>query len=270
VEETESKKEDVSESEVLAGLEVFNFEMELEPLKEAFNLIKTHVDEAMVWISEEQWYFKFVDPAHVLMGEVRISNDIFSKYNWKDNLKIGVDTGEIYEFLKICSDFKKEWIKGRILTTTNKYRHSMELTVDGHIFRTFDGANIENMTEPKIPNLKLPLIIPINSNDLRFGLKQCEQLTDWTEIVAEDKSLKLRAKGEMDVFRMLLKNYVDSEDLPIKSMFSLDYMWDIAKNISSDEVIIKLGSDYPIEMKYMIAEEKVSVILLFAPRIDTE
>lgn len=273
MENAEPKKEEISEPEIKTGIIVHEFKIELEPLRVVFELISNHVDEAHLHLTKDFWELTFVDPSHVMLGKIKIPKTIFETFSgyMKPSFKNGLDVSKLADFFRICSDFKKKYVSGRFLTTINPTRYSLELVIDGNLIRSFNCITTDGLSEAKMPEIDFPVITTINTKNLKFAMKQIDEISDYYTFLVTDNCLKLRGMNvSTDEFvRFLLKNYIEADDLCFKTLFSANYIEMATKYITSEEIKISLKEAYPIVLEFMILNE-ISVYLINAPRIEEE
>ncbi len=83
----------------------------------------------------------------------------------------------------------------------------------------------------------------------------------------------MEAEGEMDKLRLGLgkEQLIDLTPETVSSLYSLEYISSMSKGIShAENITLNLGKNYPLQMDFALAEGKVKVSYLLAPRIESE
>jgi proliferating cell nuclear antigen len=132
-------------------------------------------------------------------------------------------------------------------------------------------------SEPEIPDLDLPATIVLEGRNINRGVKAADMVSDHIrlrvgETDAGDDAFVIEAEGDTDDVTVALDRD-DLIDLTVgdaSSLFSLDYLKDMNKAISSgDEVTIELGEEFPVKLFYDIAEGQGSCQFMLSPRIQS-
>jgi proliferating cell nuclear antigen len=83
----------------------------------------------------------------------------------------------------------------------------------------------------------------------------------------------MEAEGDTDnvQLEMTKDQLVDLKAGDAKSLFSLDYLTDISKIAGkTGEVSIDIGKDYPLKVRFKIAQGHGDVSYMLAPRVESE
>ncbi|MCK5605872.1 hypothetical protein KAR91_28505 [Candidatus Pacearchaeota archaeon] len=244
------------------------FKIGTEKLSRIVRIVNALVDEVRVKIDKKGWKITCVDPAHVAMLDMDVDKKVFDKYDFKDKLEIGVDVDKLKDILTLCEKHGIETFEGEIMEGKVTGTHDILVTV-GNLKRLLVGVNVEGMSNPKIPNYPndgQPVEREVKVEDLVFGMKNAELISDHIAFIADDFGLKLRADGDMDHVDMLLNDNGHKESQ--RSQFSLDYLGTIIEVAPVDKINLRLGTDYPVDIVYDF--EGVKVRYLLAPRVEAE
>jgi len=226
------------------------------------------VDEAKFKLTSDGIYGRTVDPAHVGMIDFKLKKEAFDEYNCQEETEIGVDLDKLKSTLKIAAgedmvgmEYNKE--EGRLIVTM------------GNIKRKLALLDTAEMADTKIPSLDLPAEIVVPAVELWQAIRAAEAISDHITLIADKDGFKMVAEGDTDVVELTLKKeqlYSLKCEERVKSMYPLDYLSDMVKVArgKSDEVVINLGTNYPIRLAFEMAGGYIKIIYLLAPRIESE
>ena len=226
------------------------------------------VDEAKFKLTSDGIYGRTVDPAHVGMIDFKLKKEAFDEYNCQEETEIGVDLDKLKSTLKIAAgedmvgmEYNKE--EGRLIVTM------------GNIKRKLALLDTAEMADTKIPSLDLPAEIVVPAVELWQAIRAAEAISDHITLIADKDGFKMVAEGDTDVVELTLKKeqlYSLKCEERVKSMYPLDYLSDMVKVArgKSDEVVINLGTNYPIRLAFEMAGGYIKIVYLLAPRIESE
>lgn len=241
------------ESEIEAGI-----------LRSSVDAVNVLVDECRAKIEEEGINIKAVDPANVGMVELNIPKDSFDKYN-QDGELVGLNLDKLEEVVKMAN--KGDFINLDLEEETGK----LNISMDGlkYSLSLIDPNSIE---EPDVPDLELGSEVVVAGQQVKRGIKAAGMVSDHMSFRVSE-SFYMSAEGETDEVNLELgdKEVISIEsDEEVESMFSLDYLQDMAKAIPGDsEVRLEIGDDHPIKMNFSLGGGKAKVTYLLAPRIES-
>jgi proliferating cell nuclear antigen len=99
-------------------------------------------------------------------------------------------------------------------------------------------------------------------------------VSDHIALKASNDGFEIVSEGDTDtVSHMVPKDMLEELQAKdaVRSLFPLDYFSNMVKAISSaSNVVLYLGTDYPVKMEFKIAGGKGDVKYLLAPRIESE
>lgn len=245
---------------------MFQAKIRSDALKGIVNIISTLVDEAKLNISPEGISLKAVDPAHVAMVELDIKKAAFESFV-ADDTQIGVDLDKIKEVLRLASssdiiEMEQDEERGRLIFRV------------GNITRRMNMVDTSSMSDPKVPQLSLPVSVDVHISEIQKGIRAAESVSDHIALTADAESFELSCEGDTDSVNLRL----DKAKLvgltvteKARSLFPLDYFANLVKAIPSDTVVkINLGNDYPVKILFDLAGGNSSVGYLLAPRIESD
>jgi len=245
---------------------MFKAEVKSEILKEVISVVSTLVDEAKFNITKEGIGLKAVDPAHVAMVDLTLRSSAFESYE-AEEVEIGVDIEKLTDVLKLAK-------AGEIVKLVLDDDKNKLLIHVGNITRRMSLVDTSGMSDPKVPNLSLPVRVVVKTAELSQGIKASESVSDHITLIANNDGFELNSEGDTDSVNLKLpKDLLEELEAPeaTKSLFSLDYFSNMIKSISSSEFVkMSLGSDYPVKLEFDIASGNGEVRYLLAPRIESD
>ncbi|MEM2899641.1 MAG: proliferating cell nuclear antigen (pcna), partial [Thermoplasmata archaeon] len=224
------------------------------------------VDEVKLKITKDKVTLKAVDPAHVAMVDLELKSSAFDEYSATD-CELGIDIDKLKDVLKVSKP-------GDVVTLKHDDGKNMLIVQLQNITRKMSLVDTAGMTDPKVPNLNLPVKVVIKTSELLQGIKAAESISDHIALVASPTEFEMKCEGDTDSMSLRLpKEMLESLEAgsTVRSLFSLEYFGNMVKSIgSAEKVLLKLASDYPIMMEYDIANNEGHVKYLLAPRIENE
>lgn len=245
---------------------MFKAKVKAEVIKEVINVVSTLVDEVKLKITKDKVTLKAVDPAHVAMVDLELKSSAFDEYSATD-CELGLDIDKLKDVLKVSKP-------GDVVSLTHDDGKNMLIVQLQNITRKMSLVDTAGMTDPKVPNLNLPVKVVIKTSELLQGIKSAESISDHVALVASPTEFEMICEGDTDSMSLRLpKDMLESLEAgsTVRSLFSLEYFGNMIKSIGSTEkVLLKLASDYPVMMEYNIANNEGHVKYLLAPRIENE
>jgi proliferating cell nuclear antigen len=245
---------------------MFKAKVKPEVLKELVEVVSILVDEAKFTVKKGELQIKAVDPAHVAMVELRVDKKAFEEYK-ADESELGVNLLKFRDVLKLTNP-------GDVIAMEhNEEKNQLVLKV-GNITRKMALVDTTGLSDPKVPNLNLPVKVTVKIEELRQGIRASESVSDHITLKANPDGFEIISEGETDSVNLKLsKDLLERIECkePVKSMFPLDYFSNMIKSISTAQsVTLYLGNDYPVKMEFEIASGKGKGVYLLAPRVETE
>jgi len=131
--------------------------------------------------------------------------------------------------------------------------------------------------EPDIPDLDLDGTYVATAAELGRAVTAADLCSDHIEVVGVDADeLQFAAAGDTDDVEITvdgdrLISGQHSGDGAVASLFSLDYLDDMTTPMPSDaEVSLRVGQEFPVKLRYSLADGSVSVVNMLAPRVQSE
>ncbi len=238
--------------------------MDIKDLKEITNLLLTLVSEAKFEVGSDGIKVKAVDPAHVAMIVLDIPKDVFHEFDAEED-ELGVDLDKVRDILKLSSS-------GDVVEIS---KDGGKLTfMLGNLTRSMPLIDTSALNVPKVPNLVLPAKVVVPVKEFEHGIKAAESISDNITLRITPTEFEMYTQGDEDVVRLNIPKDMLKElscDEPVKSMYPVDYLVKLVKAIDSAEnLVIYIGTDYPIKIEFDIAQGKGKATYLLAPRIEGE
>lgn len=236
-----------------------------EALRDALEAVAPLSDEVKFTISPDGIKLKAVDPANIAMVFLDLPAAAFEYYQ-ADACELGIDLVRLGDVLSMAD--KGENVTIELDAETHKLKvgvGSLSYTVG-----LIDPSAIRK--EPRIPEIDLPTSVTISGSVLRKAIKAAEKVSDHVILGVDDTTFFMEAKGDIDSLKLQIpaNELLTLRSGESRSLFSLDYLIDMIKAAGkADEVVLELGLDYPIKMRFQI-NKNVSIIYLMAPRIEQE
>jgi len=129
-------------------------------------------------------------------------------------------------------------------------------------------------SDPKVPNLQLPVGLKLNSGELQKGLKVSASISDYITFDCTEGKLVMTSSEDLSSMTLDLMKGEEYEELnfekPAKSSFSLDYFSQLMKGVGPNrDIEFSLGNSYPLKIEFEFAEGKGHARYLLAPRIES-
>ena len=245
---------------------MFKAKVRPEVLKEVVDVVSTLVEEAKLTASKKGISIKVVDPAHVAMIDLSLSKGGFEEFK-ADDVELGVDIDKVKEVLRLAKP-------GDMISIEHDEDRSRLVFKVGNITRRMSLVDTAGMSDPKVPNLNLPVKVTVKTDEIKQGIRASESVSDHIALVASPDGFEMISEGDTDSVNLKLgKELLEELDCKeeIRSLFPLDYFSNIIKTIGTAGVVtMHMGSDYPVKLEFSIATEKGEVTYLLAPRIESE
>jgi len=237
-------------------------------LKKFLNRISTLIDETKFTFTKEGICLKFVDPAHVSMGECKIFGEMelygYPKTKEKkleivvpvDKLRskiVGIPENDNVQVIFLFGDSPK-----KIIT---KY---------GPIENVIEGKDGYDLADPRIPTLQLNTHFEMALDQTFFtGLGQLKEVSDHVELEATNGKIRLYSESDRSTSKYTIETPVIFKPMRVKadtkewhdatdpyrrktkgertvSLYSLDYLTTILESLKGETAQFSYSTDYPI------------------------
>ncbi|PSP49014.1 DNA polymerase sliding clamp [Halobacteriales archaeon QH_7_69_31] len=247
---------------------MFNAIVSADTLGAALDSVSVLVDECKVRLEADGLTIRAVDPANVGMVDLELSAAAFESYE-TDGGVIGVNLDRLADIVGMGD--ADQLVHLELDEETRK----LHISLDGleYTLALIDPDSIRQ--EPDLPELDLSAEVVIEGRDIDRAVTAADMVSDHIAlgVDADAEEFYVDAEGDTDDVHLELGR----EDLialtpgEARSLFSLDYLDDMNKAISSDaEVTMELGEEFPVKMHFGYAEGDGHVTFMLAPRIQSE
>jgi proliferating cell nuclear antigen len=237
-----------------------------EKLKDSIESISTLVDEAKFRLNPDGISVRAVDPANVAMVSLDIAKDAFGSFEATEG-ELGIDLTKLNGIMEMADK------DDNIELELDEAAHKLIVRMRGlsYTMSLLDPSSIRK--EPKVPSLDLPGRIVIRGEDLKRAVKAAEKVSDYMSMGITGDTFFMEADGDTDNVRleMTKDQLIEIKPGDAKSLFSLDYLSDMSKILGkASEITIDIGKDYPLKIRFKIAEGHGEVSYMLAPRVESE
>jgi proliferating cell nuclear antigen len=234
-------------------------------LKEVVDALSIFLDSVRIHITNSGLSVKAVDQANVAMVALSLSEKAFEHFN-ASNGEIAVD---LVKFASILELMDKE---GTAEIVIDEKEHKLRVEFNGlaYTLSLLDPTSMKQ--EPKIPKIDLPVEFTVPGTELKYGMKAAEKIATYVFLSMKNTVFSITASGDTDdmVYPIAADKITIKKSADVSSMFAIDYLNQIVKVAEkSDEVTVLLGKDYPLRLKFSIAEKNGNLEYMIAPRVES-
>ena len=247
---------------------MFNAIVSADTLGAALDSVSVLVDECKVRLEADGLTIRAVDPANVGMVDLELSAAAFESYE-TDGGVIGVNLDRLADIVGMGD--ADQLVHLELDEETRK----LHISLDGleYTLALIDPDSIRQ--EPDLPELDLSAEVVIEGRDIDRAVTAADMVSDHIALGVDSDAEEFYVEAEGDTDDVHLE--LGREDLialtpgEARSLFSLDYLDDMNKAISSDaEVTMELGEEFPVKMHFGYAEGDGHVTFMLAPRIQSD
>ena len=261
------------------------------------------VDEFRMTISKDRWIMRAVDPANVAIVVIDLPKDNFESWEWnpsdnwtssidghptgvfQEQIAVGIEVDKIKEFLgelnlhdNLLDEEMYDPVEFTFSLTEKGYQLELKQGMFSRTILLIPESDIRRA--PKVPALSgLDYRLRLNTLEFQRIVKKAAKVNDYIRLGFR------REEGSVT----FIASTADSDDQPWEatkhthnwqalkdgardsssSLFSLDYLCDIAEKIPSDMVWLYLGEDWPCILSFVLGQNG-TVEYKIAPRIEDE
>ena len=251
---------------------MFEAKIDASTLRACVETITAIVDEGKLRITAEGLKLRAVDPANVAMISFVLQRDAFDDFQFSvesegdTEIEIGMDFMKLIGILGIGGredvELKLDENAQKLYTRMGSLDYTLSL---------LDPSSLRK--EPKVPELEFPAKVIIETEEFRRTIRAAEKIGENIVLGVDGEEFYMEAEGEMDKLRLGLskEQLIDLTPETVSSLYSLEYISSMSKGIShAENITLNLGKNYPLQMDFALAEGKVKVSYLLAPRIESE
>ncbi|MBI5061573.1 MAG: proliferating cell nuclear antigen (pcna) [Candidatus Aenigmarchaeota archaeon] len=235
-------------------------------LKDSMSAISELIDETDLIIRKDGIKMVASDRAVIAVVDFFLSRNAFSKYEYNNDLRIGINLANFLRILKraMPNDIMKIRIKD------NKF----EIKLSGDSQRSFMLPIIDVSKEdiPPIDKLDFHSSFEINNEILSNGIEDADLITDSLVFNVNQEGISLKAESDSSSAELELVPGNSLKSLTIKqptrARYSLDYLKKIIKaKRLSESAVIHMSTDYPLKIMFSVPE-KIQLNFILAPRVE--
>jgi len=217
--------------------------------------------EIRMSLSPDGLRIETVDPANVAMVSLVAGKDAF-EYFEATTCDIAVD------IVKLGSMIGKGDVIGMELDAA-KHNLRIKQGRSSYVMSLIDPSSLK--AAPRIPSIELPCAVTMAGSDLHAAVKNAVKVGEAATVEQTEDTFSIVSGDGIDSFRadFLLSELSGIRQGISRSLFSLDYLEDIAKVASGNDTTIETGVDYPARIVFSLGKD-IAVSYLLAPRIEQE
>jgi proliferating cell nuclear antigen len=237
-------------------------------LKSAVDAIVCLVEEGQFEVKSDGLHLKAMDPSQISMVSFSMPKEAFVEYNLPEEMKIGVDIGQLSNVLSRGKKGEKAELsveEGRLVIKFSGEKHKRTFKVP--LIETGDRVQRE-------PKIEFKNVARVKADTLKEIFKDAKLVSSHVRLQLTPEQFIVDVRGESgDVKAEFDKGSPELPELTTsgtaKATFPLQYLEDMVKATSSNApVTINLETDRPLKLEYEI--EGAKVVYYLAPRIETD
>jgi len=239
--------------------------MKIEATKlEAFcNILGALVRESRLHVTADGITTGAVDPANVAMVRATIPATAFREFG-AGKCDIGMDVAKWKGAVNVMK-------KPDALITVDLPPNGKIGLADGSYSYKIVPLDLTTIRkDPTVPSFQLPNSLEVDAAEFAKAMKALAVVGDKVAFTIKDDMLELATEGDSDHLRKEIpgtKAGGKKNETAARSLFSLDYMIEIAKPVSgAGKVTVSLGIDHPVRLDFTVDEIEASYAI--APRIE--
>ncbi len=221
------------------------------------------VHDALFSVKQEVVDVRMVDPANVCLIMATIPKEAFETFDYDKDEVFGLDIERVHEILKLAK--KKDLVSIKTEDSLIKFKLSnLEYSLT-----KIDPSAVRKI--PKVPELKLNAKVVLNAMLLKTALKSAGKIAESVEFLTDESGFYVRAEGETDSITMHLGELdpIDFNREAATSRYSLEYLTSALKCVSPGDIAtVRFGTNMPVDLTLDVAEGKLRVKYIIAPRIE--
>ena len=234
-----------------------------ETFKQIFGTIGQLVEDATFEITNEGLTFRGMDPSHVALIDLVMSNASFEKWLVNQEGSFAVRVNELNKLLK---NFNK---KDSVRLYTKEHMLAIETKTSKTNLRLIEASKVNC----PLPKILYNSRIQITLDALKRSLKQIETVSDYVTLETTlNRDFILSGKGDSGESTINFERGMEeipeiSNKEPSKATYSLEYLLPFLKQLKCGSVIIEYSSVKPLRIEAPI--DNISKIFFYlAPRVE--
>jgi len=233
-------------------------------------------EQLKLYCDKKGLHHRSVDPAHVCMVKTDISKNIFTRYDLKKPIELGLDPESFIDRLKKVKIHEHVILR---YYDDNMLQIKIEKPY-GPLYKKLFTIDTAAISEPKMPALNLNFI-EVNREYFIDAFLNISDISDHIKMTFKIKEEKLRIEAYTDELENRTELPIKKIDVKKKtnqvSLFSVDYMeMHLIRMLkkSNSDLIIGIGHDNPLSVEFGQIDNKkrklFNTVFLLAPRIESE
>lgn len=251
-------------------------------LRDMIKPVGVIADECRLNISPEGLSVKVVDPANVAMIDLNLPKEVFheGEYMVDETLQVGLDVLNYLSLFEGADDNETAELSIELYEEKGEQKHRLILKIADIFEQTLNLMKPDEVRKnPIIPTLNLRAEIKVSKEFLKRCFDAAAKAGDYIRIQAHDLPntrpwFIMETDGDTRKFKVDMKSGVEinsqSPEVMLKSLFSLDYLYNMVKGIGDGEIIkMHLDDDYPLILDFKVLDHGQASFLV-APRVESE
>ncbi len=234
-------------------------------IKQIFDELSTIVEESTFNIDLEGLTFRGMDPSHVALLDISLSNMSFEKYSINEPGKFAVRVNEI---VNCINSFDKK------TSITLEYNEYFILSIFDKSLK-YELKTIEaSSTDCPLPKISYDVKINLDESYLKNVIRHALKFGDYITIEANNTGVLLTQKNDNGSSRNFIEN--GREELrtleikePSEATYSMEYLAPFFQKLNKDNyTVLEYSSKKPIRITSKINNSGIMAFYL-APRIES-
>jgi proliferating cell nuclear antigen len=256
-----------AEAEAGATTDAWDATVEASTFAALVDGVSVLVDECKIHLDEDGVRIRAVDRANIGMVDLELDAAAFDSYEHAEGDVLGVNLSRFEDIVGLADN------GDLVHLDLNPETRKLHIAFAGleYTLALIDPDSI--LQEPDIPELDLPAEVVCEGSDLDRAVRAADMVSDHVAlgVDAADEVFYAAAEGDTDDVHLRLDDdLVDLTAGAAHSLFSLNYLKDIAKAVPADaEVTLDLGEEFPVKLHQTVADGHLDATYMVAPRIQS-
>jgi len=112
----------------------------------------------------------------------------------------------------------------------------------------------------------------LDAGEFKKAITAADKISDHVVFRSDETGFYIEAEGDVDkiTFHMSETELIEFNKAEARSMFGIEYLKEFCKVAGSGDILtIHLGTDYPVRLVFEVADGKVRVEYILAPRLES-
>jgi len=239
-------------------------------LKEVLDAVSKIAEIATLEIEKDGMATKVVNDSNTIMMSVDIPSSAF-EYFEADGGEITINLVRFLDLVSVagkddvlCLEIVQHGDKKQLEIGIGQLKYHMALLAPEAARKV-----------PKVPEFDLPALVALGGSEFRHVVKAADRVSDdvggLVTLGMDDEAFFVHAKDSIEEleFRKPITQLARCKPGGARSTFGLAYLWNMSRaSEKSNEVVLEIGIDYPLLMKFDLEGARVKYVL--APVINEE